>query len=120
MNRLSRVVRKTFISLRNRNFRLYFSGQLISNTGNWLTNVALVLLVLKLTRSGLAVGVLAACQFGPILLLSAYGGALADRSGHMRRGARRTAREGACAPRRHHPDRPFIRMRYTEGGCIRG
>jgi len=80
MNRLSRVVRKTFISLRNRNFRLYFSGQLISNTGNWLTNVALVLLVLKLTRSGLAVGVLAACQFGPILLLSAYGGALADRS----------------------------------------
>jgi len=51
--------------LRNRNFRLYFTGQLISNTGNWLTNVALVLLVLKITGSGLDVGLLAACQFGP-------------------------------------------------------
>lgn len=42
--RLSRALRSTFLSLRNRNFRLYFIGQLISNTGNWLTNVALVLL----------------------------------------------------------------------------
>jgi len=66
--------------LRNRNFRLYFTGQLISNTGNWLTNVALVLLVLKITGSGLDVGLLAACQFGPILLLSAWAGAIADRS----------------------------------------
>jgi MFS family permease len=73
-------VRKTFVSLRNRNFRLYFIGQLISNTGNWLTNVALVLLVLKLTGSGLDVGLMAACQFGPILLLSAWAGAIADRS----------------------------------------
>ena len=78
--RLSRAIRKTFLSLRNRNFRLYFTGQLISNTGNWLTNVALVLLVLKLTGSGLDVGLLAACQFGPILLLSAWAGAIADRS----------------------------------------
>ena len=77
---LSRTLRKTFLSLRNRNFRLYFIGQLISNTGNWLTNVALILLVLKITGSGLAVGLLAACQFGPILLLSAWAGAVADRS----------------------------------------
>ena len=77
---LSGALRKTFLSLRNRNFRLYFIGQLISNTGNWLTNVALVLLVLKITGSGVAVGILAACQFGPILLLSAWAGALADRS----------------------------------------
>ena len=73
-------IRRTFLSLRNRNFRLFFTGQLISNTGNWLTNVAMVLLVLKLTGSGLAVGLIAACQFGPILLLSAWAGALADRS----------------------------------------
>jgi len=73
-------IRRTFLSLRNRNFRLFFTGQLISNTGNWLTNVAMVLLVLKLTDSGLAVGLIAACQFGPILLLSAWAGALADRS----------------------------------------
>jgi MFS family permease len=71
---------KTFLSLRNRNFRLFFVGQLISNTGNWLTNVAIVLLVLKLTGSGLAVGLVAACQFGPILLLSAWAGAVAERS----------------------------------------
>jgi MFS family permease len=74
------VLQKTFLSLRNRNFRLYFTGQMISNTGNWLTNVALTLLVLKLTGSGFAVGVVAACQFGPILFLSAWAGAIADRS----------------------------------------
>ena len=72
-------MKKTFISLRNRNFRLYFTGQLISNTGNWLTNVALTLLVLKITGSGLGVGIVAACQFGPILFLSAKAGAIADR-----------------------------------------
>ena len=33
-------MRRTFLALRNRNFRLFFVGQLISNTGNWLTNVA--------------------------------------------------------------------------------
>jgi MFS family permease len=77
-SRFSRVVKHTFISLRNRNFRLYFIGQLISNTGNWLTNVALTLLVLNLTGSGLAVGLLAACQYGPILFLSAWAGVIAD------------------------------------------
>ena len=78
--RLSRTVRTTFLSLRNRNFRLFFIGQAISNTGNWLTTVALTLLVLHLTHSGLAVGLVTACQFGPILLLSAWAGAIADRS----------------------------------------
>ena len=82
--RRGRLLGKTFLSLRNRNFRLYFSGQIVSNTGNWLTNVALVLLVLKITGSGFAVGVLAACQFGPILLLSAWAGAVADRSDKRR------------------------------------
>jgi MFS family permease len=82
--RAGAVARKTFLSLRNRNFRLYFTGQLVSNTGNWLTNVALILLVLKITGSGLAVGLLAACQFGPILLLSAWAGAFADRTDKRR------------------------------------
>ncbi len=79
-SRLSRALGKTFISLKNRNFRLFFIGQTISNTGNWLTNVALTLLVLKITGSGFAVGALAACQYGPILFLSAWAGAIADRS----------------------------------------
>jgi MFS family permease len=82
--RLRRTLRSTFLSLRNRNFRLYFTGQIVSNTGNWLTNVALVLLVLKITGSGLAVGLLAACQFGPILFLSAWAGAFADRTDKRR------------------------------------
>jgi MFS family permease len=82
--RFKQALSKTFLSLRNRNFRLYFIGQSVSNTGNWLTNVALTLLVLKITGSGLAVGLLAACQFGPILLLSAWAGAFADRSDKRR------------------------------------
>lgn len=76
---INRTFRKTFLSLRNRNFRLFFIGQLISNTGNWLTSVALILLILKITGSGFAVGLLTACQFGPILFLSAWAGAIADR-----------------------------------------
>jgi MFS family permease len=77
--RLRRSMQRTFLSLRNRNFRLFFIGQMISNTGNWLTNVALTLLVLHITHSGFAVGLTAACQFGPILFLSAWAGAVADR-----------------------------------------
>lgn len=76
---LGRLLRQTFISLRNRNYKLFFIGQTISNTGNWLTNVALTLLILKLTRSGLAIGLLTACQYGPVLILSAWAGAVADR-----------------------------------------
>jgi MFS family permease len=70
----------TFESLRVRNFRLFFSGQLISQIGNWLTLVAQALLVLKLTDSGFALGLLAACQFGPVLVLGAWAGLVADRS----------------------------------------
>ena len=72
-------MKETFRALRNRNFRLFFFGQMISNTGNWLTNVAITLLVLKITGSGVAVGLLAAFQYGPILFLSAWAGAVADR-----------------------------------------
>src|SRR5450755_980948 len=71
---------KTFQALSTYNFRLFFIGQLISNTGNQLTNVALILFALKLGHSGLAIGALAACQFGPLVLLSAWAGAVADRS----------------------------------------
>lgn len=76
--RFNQTVKHTFLSLRNRNFRLFFIGQMISNTGNWLTIIAITLLVLNLTHSGLAVGLLAACQYGPILFLSAWAGAIAD------------------------------------------
>jgi MFS family permease len=69
-----------FRSLRYRNFRLFFYGQLVSQVGNWMTLVAQTLFVLKLTDSGIALGVLAAAQFGPILLLGPWAGLVADRS----------------------------------------
>src|SRR5436190_14299833 len=63
----------------NRNFRLFFTGQLISNTGTWLQNVAQGVLVLRLTDSSLMVGVTNAALFVPVLLLALFGGRLADR-----------------------------------------
>lgn len=71
-------------SLAVRNYRLYFSGQLISLTGTWAQRVAQDWLVLQLTNSGAALGIVTALQFAPALLLSLYGGALADR-GNKRR-----------------------------------
>jgi MFS family permease len=75
-----RAFRSTFRSLEVRNFRLFFTGQLISQVGNWLTSIALILLVLHRTNSGIAVGLLTAAQFGPILVLGAWAGLVADRS----------------------------------------
>jgi MFS family permease len=84
MTRLSLAAKDTFRSLRMRNFRLFFFGQLISQTGTWLTMVAQTLLVLRLTDSGIALGLLAACQFGPVLVLGAWAGTVADRSDKRR------------------------------------
>ncbi|MDP9092719.1 MAG: MFS transporter, partial [Actinomycetota bacterium] len=69
-----------FRSLRIRNYRLYASGQLISLTGTWMQRVAQDWLVLTLTNSGTALGIVTALQFGPSLLLGLWGGVLADRS----------------------------------------
>ena len=82
--RVALVARETFRSLGVRNFRLFFAGQLISQIGNWLTLLAQALLVLKLTNRGVAVGVLTACQFGPVLLLGPWAGLIADRSSKRR------------------------------------
>lgn len=78
------ATRETFQSLRSRNFRLFFGGQLVSQVGNWLTLVAQTLLVLTLTDSGVALGVLAAAQFGPVLLIGPWAGLVADRSDKRR------------------------------------
>jgi MFS family permease len=80
VTRLRLASRETFKSLRIRNFRLFFAGQGISQIGNWLTLIAQTLLVLQLTDSGVALGVLAAAQFGPVLLFGAFAGLVADRS----------------------------------------
>jgi len=69
----------TFRSLRVRNFRLFFAGQLVSQVGNWMTLVAQTLLVLRITGNGVALGTVAACQFGPLLVFGTWSGLLADR-----------------------------------------
>jgi len=84
MTRVRALARGTFRSIESRNFRLFFGGQLISQIGNWLTLIAQTLLVLKLTHSGVAIGALAAAQFGPVLLLGPWGGVVADRSDKRR------------------------------------
>ncbi|HEY4376016.1 MAG TPA: MFS transporter, partial [Acidimicrobiales bacterium] len=79
--RLSLAANDTFRSLKVRNFKLFFGGQLVSQTGTWLTMIAQTLLVLKLSHgSGVAVGFLTAFQFGPVLILGAWAGAVADRA----------------------------------------
>lgn len=69
----------TFRSMRVRNFRLFFVGQFISQSGTWMTMIAQTLLILDITGSGVMLGILAACQFGPVLILGAWAGAVADR-----------------------------------------
>lgn len=69
----------TLSSLTGRNFRLYFIGQMFSQTGGWVQSVAQAWLVLRLTGSPAALGIVAALQFGPTLLLGPYAGVLADR-----------------------------------------
>ncbi|MFF9643314.1 MFS transporter [Kitasatospora aureofaciens] len=71
--------RGMFSSLRVRNYRYYFAGQVVSNTGTWMQRIAQDWLVLSLTGSPLAVGITTAMQFLPMLLLGLFGGVLADR-----------------------------------------
>lgn len=75
----------TFVSLRrHRNYRLYFYGQLVSQFGNWLQNSAQAWLILDLTHSAQAVGVLGFCLYSPYAVLGLIGGALADRVDRQR------------------------------------
>jgi MFS family permease len=62
----------------NRNFRLFFLGQLVSNTGNWLQLAAQAVLVKQLSGSSFAVGMTTAALFVPVWFLALPGGRLAD------------------------------------------
>jgi MFS family permease len=71
---------RTFLSVRkHRNYRLFFTGQVISNIGTWMQRVAQAWLVLSLTHSPFAVGILALCQFLPFTLFSLVAGVVVDR-----------------------------------------
>ena len=69
----------TFRSLRHRNYRLYFFGQIVSFTGSWMQSAALMWLVYDVTRNPLWPPLLLVGQVGPTLLFGPLGGALADR-----------------------------------------
>ncbi|MGE5391024.1 MAG: MFS transporter [Deltaproteobacteria bacterium] len=71
-------------AFRHKNYRLYWLGQLLSLVGTWMQNMAQGWLVLTLTNSAFAVGVVNAAQFTPILLLSLYAGVVADRCNKKR------------------------------------
>jgi MFS family permease len=79
MSRVSAFVVNAFRALRNRNYRLFFAGQVISVSGTWMQSVGQAWLVLKLTNSGAALGVIIALQTLPVLVGAPWGGVLADR-----------------------------------------
>src|SRR5438067_4854320 len=71
--------RSTFRSLQIHSFRLYLTGQVISMAGTWMQAVAQGWLVLKLTGSGTALGLVGALAFVPMLFLGAWAGVVVDR-----------------------------------------
>ena len=71
--------RAVFAALSHRNFRLFLTGQFISLCGTWMQTIAQGWLVLHLTNSAFAVGLVTALGSLPILLFSLYGGVIADR-----------------------------------------
>lgn len=79
MDRIRTASARTFSALANRNYRLWFIGQGISLSGTWMQTVAQGLLVLQLTGSGAALGLVIALQTLPVLLFGTFGGVIADR-----------------------------------------
>ena len=76
---MTEALGRSFASLKIPNYRRYFTGQLVSLSGNWMQMVAEIWVILTLTGSGVAVGLTTALQFLPMLLFGLYGGVLVDR-----------------------------------------
>lgn len=70
---------RTFRSLRHRNYRLYFFGQMVSLVGSWMQSTVLMWLAFELTRESKWPAFLMVAQIGPTFLLGAWAGSLADR-----------------------------------------
>ena len=75
---LTRFSRDTFASFQVRNYRLYYIGQVISTSGTFMQSIAQSWLVLKISNSGTALGIVSALQYIPILLFGTLGGVVAD------------------------------------------
>lgn len=65
-------------ALGHRNFRIFWLGQLISLSGTWMQQVAQAWLILQLTNDPVALGIVSAAQFGPVLVLGLFAGIVAD------------------------------------------
>lgn len=76
---VSRYFKNTFISLRHRNFRIFWLTQCISLMGTFMQRAAQVWLIYTITKSPLKVGLLGVCQFAPFLFLSLFAGVIVDR-----------------------------------------
>ena len=76
---MTKAAKRTFHSLRYRNYRLFFGGQIVSQTGSWMQRIALGWFILQLTHSPFDVGVMAFAQFTPYMLFGLFAGVLADR-----------------------------------------
>jgi MFS family permease len=76
-----RLNERTFVSLkRSRNYRLFFSGQIVSVTGTWMQRIAQAWLILQLTHnSAVAVGFMAFAQFLPFTIFGLFAGTVVDR-----------------------------------------
>ena len=80
MTRLRRATRKTFVALSVRNYRLYFTGQVISVSGTWMQMVAQTYLILFILHgTGVDVAIATGLQFLPMLFFGTFGGLIADR-----------------------------------------
>jgi MFS family permease len=80
VSRLRTAGRRTFAALAVRNYRLYFTGQIISVSGTWMQMVAQAYLILfRLHGTGVDVAAAAGLQFVPLLLFGPFGGLVADR-----------------------------------------
>ena len=91
---------RTFLSVhKHRNYRLFFIGQVISNAGTWMQRVAQAWLVLSLTHSPVAVGILALCQFMPFTLFSLVAGVVVDRLDSWRTVIGTHSSEAVCGMR---------------------
>ena len=63
---------------RHRNYRLFWGGQLVSLAGTWMQSIAQAWLITELTPDPVWLGVVAAAQFTPVLILGLFGGVIAD------------------------------------------
>jgi MFS family permease len=79
MKKVQKAAKFSFSAMRNRNYRNYFIGTAISNIGTWVHRIGQDWLVLELTDSGKALGIVVSAQFLPGFFFSLFGGTLADR-----------------------------------------